>query len=343
MKPAGYIIPFVFASATIAVAEPSASRDLGYEVYTLSQTVAQNRAAIKEVEQDIRTLKTNNHGTSGNSSPAAPTQGSQDYTVKSGDNLWSIAKRFKVSIQDLRSVNNLSNGVIYTGQVLRIPGQAGNTPQPTPQPGKTVYHTVKSGDSLSRISKQYGASISSIVSANNLASRDRIPLGARLRIPGAATQSTNYDPYRPPVPNPQPSTTDGTYVVRSGDTLSRIARQYGVTVRAIQERNRISDPRSLRLGQRLVIPGRQVTADIQPVVRNLDPQPVINNSTRPIDESYLSYTFQRDDTLESVAQTFATTIGEIRRINKLPSNYRAKPGAQILVPTSGIFFDIASN
>ena len=63
------------------------------------------------------------------------------------------------------------------------------------------------------------------------------------------------DATRPPTPTPTP--TPRIYVVQSGDTLSGIAVQFGVTVEALMLRNNIEDPRSLRSGQTLVIPTRR--------------------------------------------------------------------------------------
>jgi LysM repeat protein len=63
------------------------------------------------------------------------------------------------------------------------------------------------------------------------------------------------DATRPPTPTPTP--TPQVYIVQSGDTLSHIAVKFGVTVEALSLRNNIDDPRSLRTGQRLVIPTKR--------------------------------------------------------------------------------------
>jgi len=80
-----------------------------------------------------------------------------DYVVKRGDSLYSIAKKYGVSVSDLISSNNLSNNNLNIGQKLKIPSI-----------NKT--YTVVKGDSLYSISKKFDTSVSELISKNNLKS-----------------------------------------------------------------------------------------------------------------------------------------------------------------------------
>lgn len=80
-----------------------------------------------------------------------------DYVVKRGDSLYSIAKKYGVSVSDLISSNNLSNNNLTIGQKLKIPSI-----------NKT--YTVVKGDSLYSISKKFDTSVSELISKNNLKS-----------------------------------------------------------------------------------------------------------------------------------------------------------------------------
>ncbi len=106
------------------------------------------------------------------------------YIVQNDDSLYLIARRFGVSVTDLRRANNIWSGHIYPGQRLIIPGQA-----------HQVTYRVQWGDSLYKISRQFGVSISAIRSANNLTS-DNLWVGQSLVIPGTGTDrsynSNNY-------------------------------------------------------------------------------------------------------------------------------------------------------
>lgn len=80
------------------------------------------------------------------------------YTVKSGDNLYAIANRYGISVDELKNYNNLTSNNLSIGQLLRIP-TIGN-----------ITYTVKSGDNLYDIANQYNTTIDEIKRKNNLTS-----------------------------------------------------------------------------------------------------------------------------------------------------------------------------
>ena len=102
-------------------------------------------------------------------------------------------------------------------------------------------YTVRSGDTLTRIARRFRVSVDEIKRKNRLRS-DRVREGMRLRIPSRGDRRGAYRA--------------GYHVVRSGETLSRIARRYRVPLAAFRRLNRIDGDR-LREGQRLRIPGRR--------------------------------------------------------------------------------------
>src|SRR5258708_2719693 len=91
-------------------------------------------------------------------------------------------------------------------------------------------YTIVSGDTLSGIASQYGVSVSAIASANGIADPNVIYAGQTIQIPGSSASSTSVV---------QKATS---YTIVSGDTLSGIASQYGVSVSAIASANGIADP-----------------------------------------------------------------------------------------------------
>jgi LysM repeat protein len=111
-----------------------------------------------------------------------------------------------------------------------------------------TVHVVQPGENLYRISLRYNVSMAAIVSANNIANPNLIFVGQRLVIPVPGAPP-------PPTPPTPPPTEGQVYVVQRGDTLSRIARQFGTTFQAIATANGIANPNLIFVGQRLNIPG----------------------------------------------------------------------------------------
>ena len=91
--------------------------------------------------------------------PTQPSDTSNVYTVKSGDSLYSIARKYNVTVNDLMKYNNLTSNLLNIGQQIRIPTS-----------GTSNTYTVKSGDSLYSIAKQYKPTVDRLKSKNNLTS-----------------------------------------------------------------------------------------------------------------------------------------------------------------------------
>ena len=135
--------------------------------------------------------------------PAPAAAAARVHTVRAGEHLTGIAKRYGVSIASIASANDLADpSRIFAGQQLTIPGgdasattsapapkpaapaAAPATPAPAPAAAAARVHTVRAGEHLTGIAKRYGVSIASIASANDLADPSRIFAGQQLTIPG---------------------------------------------------------------------------------------------------------------------------------------------------------------
>ncbi len=162
------------------------------------------------------------------------------YTVKKGDTLWDIARTYGTTVSELAEINRIENpNLIFPGQVLRILENAtvpGNEERGT---GSIIY-TVRAGNTLSQIARAYGVTIEHIVEINGISNPNRIFPGERLRI----TDSMSNTLYELGDPNQ-----DITYIVRQGNTLSGIARKFGVTVDSLVRKNGIMNPNFIYVGQ----------------------------------------------------------------------------------------------
>lgn len=160
------------------------------------------------------------------------------YTVKAGDTLSTIASRYGVSVVRLKRANRLSGDSLRIGDRLEIPTQVTVSEAPK-RVAQSRTHRVRSGESLYTIGKRYGVSVDRIKAANGLR-RNTIRVGQELVIPARSSGGA--------------AASEGkVHRVRSGDTLSEIARRYGTTVSKLRSANGLSSNR-LRIGQELKIP-----------------------------------------------------------------------------------------
>ncbi|MGE5583213.1 MAG: LysM peptidoglycan-binding domain-containing protein [Bacillota bacterium] len=177
----------------------------------------------------------------GIANPACPN--GQLYTVKSGDTMFFIAKRFNISLQDLIAANpQISDpNTIFPGQVICVPVSAPTVTCPNGQ----VYRVVR-GDTMYEIAKRFRITLEALIAANpQVKDPNLIFPGQELCIP------------LPPGPVPCPN--GQLYTVRSGDTLFDIARANNITLASLIMANpQISDPNLIFPGQVICIPAAMV-------------------------------------------------------------------------------------
>ncbi|WPJ94890.1 LysM peptidoglycan-binding domain-containing protein [Coraliomargarita algicola] len=200
----------------------------------------------------------------------------ETYTVKKGDNLWSIAKRYNISLNELYAANGLNkNSILKIGQQIQIPVEGGtatvktvsaDTYQPSSFNQASTSYTVKRGDSLSKIASQHNTSVRAIKAANNMTS-DLIRVGDTLILPVEGSSRAAATPAAPSTSSSR-STPAVTYVattnnvaggrthtVKAGEYPATIARKYGMTSGELLALNGITDPRKLQVGQVLKVSG----------------------------------------------------------------------------------------
>ncbi|WP_063336327.1 glycoside hydrolase family 73 protein [Bacillus subtilis] len=96
------------------------------------------------------------------------------YTVKSGDTLTAIAKKYNTTVKELAKVNGIKDvNLIRVGQVLKVSGAA---------PSGGTFYTVKAGDNLTKIGKKFGVSVKTLTTVNRIPDANKIYVGQRLRV-----------------------------------------------------------------------------------------------------------------------------------------------------------------
>lgn len=216
-----------------------------------------------------------NTGTGSGSNTGISTDTARTYTVKSGDSIWLIANNHGISMDQLRSWNNLKSDLIHAGQKLNV-GQSSQvsvtpeapkptpTPTPTPEvskpetsvtPSTAKTYTVKSGDSVWLIANNHGITMAQLRSWNNL-KNDLIHPGQKLVVSqtGSTNTGTTAKPTTPTNTNTSNNATNNTtnntiskptistaktYTVKAGDSVWLIANNHGITMAQLRSWNNL--------------------------------------------------------------------------------------------------------
>ena len=217
---------------------------------TVNQIISLNQLSNPNLIYVGQVLKLKNSQTtnssSSSSSTAATTAGT--YTVKAGDTLSAIASRYSTSSSTLASLNSLSNpNLIYVGQVLKVSSNASTSSSTSSSANSTVTtaasYTVKSGDTLSAIAAKYGTTYQALASTNSISNPNDIYVGQVIKVSATATAASSQAA--------SSTNSNGSYTVKSGDTLYGIALANGLNWQTLAKQNGISDPNVIFVGQKL--------------------------------------------------------------------------------------------
>ena len=256
------------------------------------------------------------------------------YTVKAGDTLYSIARKFNTTVNELSKINNLTSDILTIGMQLKLPTKEEQNEYET--------YTIKDGDSLYSIANKYNITVNDLIDYNALPSMV-ITVGDVIKIPKGKTQNT-----------------DNIYTVKPGDTLYRIANMYDVSIDELKNYNNLTS-NILSIGQKLIIPTKPVTEEDYVVYEvmpgdtlysianryntKVDSIKSFNNLTSnllnigqilqiPLNSStflYQIYEIKPGDTLYSIAKKYNTTVSDIASLNDDLSSF-LRVGQLIKIP-----------
>ena len=204
------------------------------------------------------------------------------YIIKRGDTLYSIAKNFNITVDDLKRANNLSSNALIVGNELIIPKKKDETGIDE-EMNMYINYKVEKGDTLYKIANKYNTSVNIIKDVNNLTT-DNLTINQVLKIPTSTTSTeTNYIIYN----------------VKKGDSLYSISKKYNTTVDLIKSLNNLTT-NNLSIGEVLKIPSQ-------------------SGSNVNID-NYFTYTVKAKDTLYQIASKYNTSVNQIKSLNNLTTN-----------------------
>ena len=282
---------------------------------SLSQLISSNGISTSSIIRPGQTLRVVGGEASATvvrtSTSTARTSGG-NYVVQSGDTLYSIARRSGMSLNSLLTLNGLSqSSIIYPGQSLTVSQSEGNFSTPVSTKTNSASsvvstsgtYTVKAGDTLYSIARRSGVSLNSLLSLNGLSQSSVIRPGQTLNVSGAS----NATVATPVSTASQATSTSGTYTVKAGDTLYRIAHNHGISLRTLLSVNGLSETSTIRPGQQLVVSGSaQTTASY--------------SSTQAVSSGAKTHTVKAGEGLWRIARTYGLSLEQLKALNGLTSN-----------------------
>ena len=239
------------------------------------------------------------------------------HRVRRGDTLHRIASKYRTDIPSLKDWNGLNGSLIQAGQrIVAFYGVRGDgsralqASEPAHQSGQRLVHKVRRGESLSAIAQRYGTTITNLKRWNTIQGSVITP-GQNLVVYYGVT---DVDPQ----PGPQASAEAAVageridYRVRRGDTLSLIARRFGVTINELCGWNGLT-PRSLIYpGERLWIGGQ-------------DGGPVAQFEGGG-SSSTIEHRVRQGENLYRIAERYNVSVEQVQSWNNLGSHSRIYPG-----------------
>ncbi len=226
-----------------------------------------------------------------------------EHKVRKGETLSYLSQKYRVPLSVIMETNGLTKKhFLRIGQRLMIPSQGGSSGGARlsdSEKKKLTFYTVKRGETLSQIASMFGTTTKQLQKLNGLKNPNHIKKGQRLRVRSTNTQK------------------DGVFTqhkVKDGETLSYLAKKYGVSVSAIMEANHLRNKHRIKRGQYLLIPTN----------------PSGGNAT----ERITLYTVKKGDTISLLAMKFKTSPQRIKKLNGLRNLDHIKRGQKLKIPTA---------
>ncbi len=250
------------------------------------------------------------------------------HTIKSGDSLYTIAQSYGISINDLYDLNpNVNAKNLKPGAKLNLPPYNGGTSKA--MVAQNGIYTVRSGDTLSAIAKNYNVSVDSLMALNNIKSATSLSIGQKIKLYDDKTLANSASKTKTTINinANSPKTDTVAYVVQRGDTIGKIASRQGTDINTVLKLNGLPSTATIHVGQVLHLPHIAKNASSAVAVQI---QPKANSSTKKAD----FYTVQSGDTLWSISQKLNIPTAHIMEFNNLGPSSVIKVGQNLALSGS---------
>ena len=263
----------------------------------------------------------------------------QTHSVNQGDTLWSLARKFNVSVAELKEWNSLSSDLIITNASLIVsnPNNATNSSDEKRQQdvanqgnhsqtvGSTnnnsnqtsASHTINKGDTLWSIAQRNNVTVADLIKWNNLSSTV-IHIDGKLIVSNPTSDNMQKETE---AGNDSSSSKQPSYMINQGDTLWSIAQKNNVTVSQLQEWNNLSS--------------YLIHANQQLVVNNPNGNQNTGGTAEADDdtssETQQTHTVNRGEYLYSIAKQYGVSVSDLASWNNLTANSVIHPNDRLIV------------
>lgn len=255
------------------------------------------------------------------------------YTVKAGDTISRIARKFQLSQNQLLQINNLSvNGLIVPGQKLKLIANA-VVPASQAKANAATVHIVKRGDTVNSIAKKYGISVTTVLSINKLSASTIIFPGQRIVIGSVIPKKA-----KPSVP--------AEHVVQAKETLATIANHYGIELSDLLSANGFTDSSLVYAGQTIKLKSGEPasatdakeisvpTVNVQPLAAPLSGALSSTDPHRPTNVCQVHgfHTVKVGESVSKIAAVYGISTQSILSGNSLTWSSMIYVGQKLVIP-----------
>ena len=276
--------------------------------------------------------------------PSKSSTATKNYKVKAGDGLIALARQFNVSTDTLASLNGInSTSSLYVGQTLKVPASVDfdaastiNTSSSNSSSSvATTNYKVKSGDTLIGIANSIGVSATELAAVNsNFDAKARLQRGQTIKVP--ATKE---------LVDRQLNDKAVSYKVKSGDTLTGVAKRYNIGLSDLASANNLNTNSNLILGRTITIPASGSVASASSSSQSSSSASSSSSSSASSGTKLgntESYKVKSGDGLIALARQFGISVEDLAATNDLATNAQLQRGQTLKVPKATVSYTVGS-
>jgi len=265
----------------------------------------------------------------------------KNYTVKSGDGLIALARQFNIPTTTLTSLNGISTtDTLYVGQTLKVPESvdfkattntaSSSNSQSSASSVATTNYKVKSGETLIGIANSLGITATELAAVNSsFDANARLQRGQTIKVPASKE-----------LVDRQLNDKSVSYKVKSGDTLTGVAKRYNIGLSDLASANNLQTNSNLILGRTITIPASGSVTASKSITTSSSNNTASSNGQKLSNTE--NYTVQSGDGLIALARKFGVSVADLAATNGLATNAQLQRGQTLKVPKMTVSYTVKS-